>query len=236
MSDETDDIKVFITAASPVLRAGLEAVLQRDEKLTVAGAAAQMPPARFGYSNRQPIDVFLINVEGEKDFDDLLEFLGDAPAEGGNSPAVVALFPPELQTAETFLRALRGDVRAVLPHDASASEITSAVLAAASGLISLTPEMMDSLLSFSKTALATDSLIENGSQTFSGEMIEALTRRELEVLEMLAEGASNKTIADRLNISEHTVKFHLASVFGKLGAGSRTEAVTLALRRGLVLL
>ena len=53
---------------------------------------------------------------------------------------------------------------------------------------------------------------------------------------MLAEGASNKAIADRLSISEHTVKFHVASIFSKLGVNTRTEAVTLALRRGLVLL
>jgi DNA-binding CsgD family transcriptional regulator len=67
-------------------------------------------------------------------------------------------------------------------------------------------------------------------------MIETLTPREAEVLEMLADGASNKSIAYQLNISEHTVKFHVASIFAKLGVNTRTEAVTLALRRGLILL
>ena len=65
---------------------------------------------------------------------------------------------------------------------------------------------------------------------------EALTPRELEVLRLLAQGLPSKTIAGRLAISEHTVKFHVGAIMGKLGAASRTEAVTLAIRRGLVAL
>jgi DNA-binding NarL/FixJ family response regulator len=68
------------------------------------------------------------------------------------------------------------------------------------------------------------------------ELAEPLTRREVEVLQMLAAGLMNKEIAARLNISEHTVKFHVASILGKLGAATRTEAVSLGIRRGLVLL
>jgi two-component system, NarL family, response regulator YdfI len=66
--------------------------------------------------------------------------------------------------------------------------------------------------------------------------VETLTPREVEVLRMLADGHSNKEIAGRLGISEHTVKFHVNSILGKLGAGSRTEAVTIGLRSGLILL
>ncbi|MFI5077732.1 MAG: response regulator transcription factor [Vicinamibacteria bacterium] len=65
---------------------------------------------------------------------------------------------------------------------------------------------------------------------------EALTPREIEVLELLAEGLSNKGIALRLGISDQTVKFHVASISGKLGAHSRTGAVRLAVRRGLITL
>jgi DNA-binding NarL/FixJ family response regulator len=68
------------------------------------------------------------------------------------------------------------------------------------------------------------------------ELAEPLTPRESEVLQMLASGLANKEIAAKLAISEHTVKFHVASILGKLGAGSRTEAVALGIRRGLVLL
>jgi DNA-binding NarL/FixJ family response regulator len=64
---------------------------------------------------------------------------------------------------------------------------------------------------------------------------EPLTPREIEVLSMLAEGAGNKMIARRLGISEHTVKFHVGSILSKLDASSRTEAVTLGLRQGLIM-
>ena len=65
---------------------------------------------------------------------------------------------------------------------------------------------------------------------------EPLTPREIEVLALVAEGFSNKGIADELGISDQTVKFHVASITGKLGAANRTEAVRLAVRRGLIVL
>jgi DNA-binding NarL/FixJ family response regulator len=65
-------------------------------------------------------------------------------------------------------------------------------------------------------------------------LVEPLTRRELQVLELLADGLPNKAIALRLDVSDETVKFHLGSIFGKLGASNRTDAVRLALRQGLV--
>jgi DNA-binding NarL/FixJ family response regulator len=66
--------------------------------------------------------------------------------------------------------------------------------------------------------------------------VEPLTPREREVLQRLAEGLPNRAIALALGISDHTVKFHLSSIFGKLGAGTRTEAVRLGLRQGLVVI
>jgi DNA-binding NarL/FixJ family response regulator len=66
-------------------------------------------------------------------------------------------------------------------------------------------------------------------------LIEPLTTREKEVLAILAEGGSNKEIASQLSISEHTAKFHVSSIISKLGATSRTEAVTLAIRLGIIM-
>ena len=66
------------------------------------------------------------------------------------------------------------------------------------------------------------------------ELVEALTSREIQVLELLAEGRSNKAIGQRLGISDQTVKFHVAAITGKLGAVNRTDAVRRALRRGIV--
>ena len=74
------------------------------------------------------------------------------------------------------------------------------------------------------------------SRAVSGSTIETLTAREIDVLELLAEGLSNKGIAARLGISDQTVKFHLATIYGKLGTHSRTASVREAVRRGLVTL
>jgi len=118
--------------------------------------------------------------------------------------------------------ALRAGIRSVLSWDATPQEIESAVQAVHAGLVAMTPASLAALLP--------------DAQLFNDELAEALSGREQEVLDLLAEGLSNKLIAQGLNISEHTVKTHVASIFVKLGASSRTEAVSQAIRRGLVML
>ena len=117
--------------------------------------------------------------------------------------------------------AMRGLVRGVLPRDASAGEILAAVFAVAGGLVALHPEALDALR-------------RRGPVRAASDPPQPLTARELEVLGMLAEGLGNKAIASRLAISSHTAKFHVAAIMSKLGAGSRTEAVALGMRRGLI--
>jgi DNA-binding NarL/FixJ family response regulator len=121
--------------------------------------------------------------------------------------------------------ALRAGVRAVLPNDTSPDQLAAALQAVASGLVVLHPGNVHSAVP--AASVAPRSL---------DELVEPLTPRESEVLQMLASGLGNKEIAAKLGISEHTVKFHVASILGKLGAASRTEAVSLGIRRGLVLL
>ena len=82
--------------------------------------------------------------------------------------------------------------------------------------------------------LAADAFLLAAQPVDRGSVAEPLTRREVEVLELLVEGLSNKTIAVRLRISDQTVKFHVAAICGKLGAANRTDAVRRAIRRGLV--
>jgi len=115
--------------------------------------------------------------------------------------------------------ARRAGVRAVLGHDAPVEQITAAIAAATAGLITLHPD------AFRPAARST--VGDGGEQR-------ALTPREREILEMLAEGLSNRMIANRLRISMYTVKFHVAAILAKLHAGSRTEAVTLGVRGGLI--
>jgi DNA-binding NarL/FixJ family response regulator len=112
---------------------------------------------------------------------------------------------------------LRAGARAVLSRDASPAQIAAALQAAAAGLIAVPVQDSGAI-----------------APLLAEESAEPLTPRELDVLEMLAEGLSNKMIAYRLSISEHTAKFHVNSILTKLNAGTRTEAVMRGVRLGLV--
>lgn len=141
---------------------------------------------------------------------------------GADIPIVV------LESAENAAGAsdlLRQGARAVLPAVVSSSELIAALRAVTAGLIVL----------HSSTVAAIPHAAVNIARA-TEEWIEPLTKREREVLQMLAAGLGNKEIAAKLNISDHTVKFHVGSILGKLGAASRAEAVALGIRRGLVLL
>lgn len=236
MNDADGITTIFIVARSAIVRAGLESVLQTNEEFIVTGSAAEISAAPVDFSGGRTIDVILANVEREADFDNLLEFTSDNLPEAIDFPAIVALFPPELQSPEHFIKALRYGLRGMLPLDASADEIAASISSAAAGLFSFSAEMADAFISLFAENDSPGSAIENNSGSFEDPLIENLTPREAEILEMLGEGASNKSIASQLRISEHTVKFHVASIFGKLGVNTRTEAVTQALRRGLLLL
>jgi DNA-binding NarL/FixJ family response regulator len=113
----------------------------------------------------------------------------------------------------------------VLAPAASAAQILLAVRAAADGLAVMPEQLVESLLA-----------TEDGSRPVRREAASTLTARELEVLALLAEGAANKVIARRLGISVHTAKFHVASILDKLDATGRTDAVTHAIRLGLLML
>jgi len=198
--------RLLIAAASAVVRAGLEALAASNPALELAGAF----PDLSSVDALRP-DVVLTAAP-----------LADlAPAANRHAPAYVLLTGEE-QPAWTA-EALRLGVRAMLPRDASAAQILAAVEAAAAGLAVMVPADLEPLL-------------HAAPQPQSAPETAALTPRELEVLRLMAEGAANKTIAWKLNISEHTVKFHVASIFAKLNAGTRTEAVTQGVRRGLILL
>jgi DNA-binding NarL/FixJ family response regulator len=121
-------------------------------------------------------------------------------------------------------QALRAGLAGLLPGNVNAEQFAKTLDAVASGLVVVHPGRLQ--VPRSTENLATGFL----------ESVEALTSREREVLQMLAQGLGNKEIAVRLKISEHTVKFHVASILGKLGASTRTEAVSIALRRGLILI
>ena len=128
---------------------------------------------------------------------------------------------------EEHLPTLLGRPFAILPRDASGEQLRAALEAVTNGLLVLDPKAAERLL----PAPTADH--RPGTET---DTTDHLTPREREVLQLVAEGLPNKTIARRLAISDHTVKFHLASLMTKLTAASRTEAVHQAARRGLITL
>ena len=210
--------RVLVAAASSVVRAGLQAIVHADPRLEVVGSESNLSALAEGTESTQP-DVVLVALErGER----------SAPAlplgarDGLAALVLLADDPESVEAAE----ALRRGARAVLPREAQSDEITAAINAVAAGLVVLHPDLASGL---------TPHLIPIAHPLRPSE-VETLTPREIEVLGMLAEGAGNKSIARRLGISEHTVKFHVGSILGKLGASSRTEAVTLGVRQGLILL
>lgn len=132
------------------------------------------------------------------------------------SPAIIAVSENPGQFWTSAARAL--GLRAALPLSASAEELAGAVRAVHAGLLAVHPEAL-------VPSRAGDTTVAAGA---------SLTPREREIVDLMADGANNRVIASRLAISRHTVKFHVASILVKLGAKSRTEAVAVALRRGLL--
>jgi DNA-binding NarL/FixJ family response regulator len=136
-----------------------------------------------------------------------------------------------------------GTVRAVLPRNVTRAELTAAIEAVAAGLFVFHPAEADLLPRLRPRE--TEAEADAGPSPSPGfsivpppneQLVEPLTPREIEVLQLLAAGLGNKEIAARLHISEHTAKFHVASILSKLGAATRTEAVTQGIRRGLVMI
>jgi len=211
-------IRVFIVAASPLARAGLENLLEARE-FEVVGSIATIETLTDVLADAAP-DVLLVDSSGEP-FD---AAMGSILSSGLAADMSVVILGDGVAPAASA-DALRAGIRGALPSDISPDQLVAALQAAASGLFVLHPSHANEALpAGSAPARAPDQLAES------------LTRRELEVLQMLAAGLSNKEIASRLNISDHTAKFHVASILGKLGASTRTEAVSLGIRRGLVLL
>lgn len=210
--------RVWIVAPSSFARAALQSLLA-SRRISVAGTSAnfdQLAEQILG----EELNAVLVDGSGD-DAEPLLDQLTSSNL-AAEVPILVLLDQPRPEwTAE----ALRGGVRAILPSSVSSDQLAPALQAAIAGLCILHPAELAATLPAASAARAV-----------LAEPPESLTPREREVLQHLASGLANKQIADQLKISEHTVKFHVASILGKLGAGTRTEAVSLGIRYGLVLL
>jgi NarL family two-component system response regulator YdfI len=196
---------VFVVADSALVAARLEALLHEDPTVRVVVCS----PAELTAEHDSAIVILAMSAPAATR---ALETLGSAPR-----MARVILLTSAPQEAWTG-RARRAGVRAVLRHDPTAEELAAAISATRAGLLALHPDAISGAAAAGRPA---------GEPTTP-------TSREIEVLEMMAEGMSNRAIGARLKISRHTVKFHVASLLTKLGARSRTEAVTAGVRQGLI--
>lgn len=199
-----DAPRVFIVAPTLVMQAGLRVVLAATD-VRVVGASATL-------ANPDPLGVQVIIVAD----DELLQ--ETAPVVAGNeTQALLLLSGDDRSVAKLRTLSLRG--WGVVPPDALPAELEAAVFAVAQGLVVLPRPLTDRVL--------------QQPATFE-ELTEPLTTRECEVLELLGQGLSNKSISCELHISEHTVKFHVSSICTKLGVNSRTGAVSSGVRCGLI--
>jgi DNA-binding NarL/FixJ family response regulator len=216
-------IRALIAAASPVMRAGLEALVAKSASVAIVATTAGDALAD-DIETHEPQVVLLAVEPGNDPSPNVASRIALSPDAVARTPAFVLL--ADAPTATWAADALRAGARSVLPRDATPDEIIAALEAAAVGLVTLPVELAADFVSATRGPTARS----------AGPPTQPLTRREVEVLGMLAEGLANKNIAARLGISEHTVKTHVASILTKLDAFSRAEAVAIGARQGLILL
>ena len=201
--------RAFVVAPTPVTRAGLRSMLAKAEGVEVRVVGEASSPT--DPSALSEADVVLLADE------ELLEEAAIAVAEDGTQALVLI---SEEERAVSTLRAMQLRGWGVVPPDAPSEELAAAVAAAGQGLIVLPKPLTERLLQEPAPSVE--------------ELSEALTAREREVLDLLARGLKNAQIAGQLHISEHTVKFHISSLYSKLGVNNRAEAVSRGARHGLI--
>ena len=212
-------IRVLIVASSSISQSGLENLLRASTSLQLVRVVSDFSQLSENVEELQP-DVVVAEITGpDKTLPEEILKLSE------EAPVAIVLLVDDANT-ERDVDAFRNGIRAVLPRNMRSGGIIAAVEAVGVGLAVLMPEGLDNLVRESTAS----------HRTVSPPLVEALTPREIEVLGMMVEGWGNKEISTRLGISEHTVKFHVASIMGKLNASSRTEAVTSGIRHGLIML
>jgi DNA-binding NarL/FixJ family response regulator len=221
-------IKVFVRADSPSDLARLTALVKSAPSLRLIGTSLHSAEAGGQISEFAP-DV-LLESGG---FDDSEE-ISLAEFEPKSVARVLIVSETEFSAVAEAMRASDSAIRGILPDYASDAEIQSAIESAAAGLHVFHPDVLDHILENTGGGMARAS--NSISAALTEQPAQPLSPREGEILNLLAQGLANKEIAWRLKISEHTVKFHITSIFNKLNASTRAEAVAIGIRQGLIIL
>jgi two-component system, NarL family, response regulator YdfI len=208
-------IRVFLIAAAGPTRERWEELLESADA-TIVGRACDLEAVDEELADEA--EIILIDGAAAGSLEDLFDSLPVERLVRETKVVLIVDQPPSVLVN----RAIRAGIRGILGVEMSPVQVSAALEAIARGLLVLHPREVRPSLPATSGDFAT--------------VAEPLTVREKDVLEMLSQGLGNKQIAARLGISEHTVKFHVASILGKLAASTRTEAVSIALRRGLILL
>jgi two-component system nitrate/nitrite response regulator NarL len=207
-----EELRVLVVSGDPLARTGLALLLRDQDGIAVYGQVAPDEdwPAP-GETDAPDAAVWDLGLNLRSGLEEL-RTLGPA------GPPIVAIVADEADARE----ALAAGARGALSRNADGDRLAAALRAVALGLVVLDEDF------------AADAFRE--APAVPQELAEPLTPRELEVLQLLAQGLPNKLIAQRLGISEHTAKFHVNAILGKLGAQTRGEAIAHAARLGLLLL
>jgi two-component system, NarL family, response regulator len=205
----TNVIRVLIADDHPIVREGLGAILGTQKDIKVVAEAADGEEACMLYDKHSPDVVFLDLRMPKKDG---LQVVTELISSRRPKPRIIVMTTYE--TEEDVRRALRAGAKGYLLKGAQPEQIVETVRRVAAG---------ESLVSAKIARTLTESLAHP-----------ELSTRELQVLRHMAAGESNKEIGQRLNITEHTVKAHVQSILGKLDAAGRTEAIAVAVKRGLI--
>ncbi len=207
-------IGVLVVATAAVARAGLASALSIDPQIEIVGTAADLETLAAAVDRSQP-DVILLDL-GDSPQAYIWELLNRLQT-GRAAMIPIALYDWDGDLQAAFQAGVRG----ILPDTITEVELGTAMVAIANGWLVLPPTAIE-LFNVPEKVVAPSSQI--------------LTPRETEVLIQIGAGLTNKAIAQNLYISEHTVKFHISSIFQKLNVSTRTEAVTAGIGLGLILL
>lgn len=207
-------IRVLIVDDHDVLASSLAMVLEAEDDISAVGVATTLEQAHAMIGSTHP-DVLLLDHR-MPDGDGVAAIVSLRALR----PSIGVVVLTASSADHVLLAAIEAGASGFLSKTRSLDEVTAAVRAAAAGESVISPEMLARLLPrFGRS---------------SPHAVDELTEREREVLALVAEGLSNAAIADRLVVSVHTVRNHIASLSGKLGAHSKLEALSIAVRRGLL--